>query len=222
MKREQICYIPSWKGSSVQNSLEAWTKSYIKNKLWRLPRGYEFDDLIQDGYEKFLKCYKRYPEVTSPRHFMALYKRAFINHLNDLSNYASNYTDNHSYTNEDGESEDLIETVVGEYSNHGEIRNLIQNCPDHVRQVLEVLTIPVDKSPLVAPKKYRLGTEKVPICEGGFYNRETTNERVCRVLGWDYTQVDAIHLAKSYIKRRNTYTLKPKGDKNGTSGSSSC
>lgn len=203
MQREQICFVPQWRGS-----IESWTKNYIRNNLWRAPRGYEFQDLLQDGYEKFLKCFKKYPEVTEPQHFMSLYKRAFSNHLHDLSNYASHQTENVAKSSDEEEGDDLIESAVGEYSNDGEIQNLIQNAPEHVRQVLEVLAKPVNESPLEAPRKFRFGTEKVPISDGGLYNRETTNERVCRVLGWDHTEVDAVGLAKSYIKRRNTYTLK--------------
>jgi len=80
--RERVLpsFTPRWEGP-----IEGWTVNYTRRNLWRVIPLHDFEDLVQDGFFRFLVCVERYPEVVDPPHFMRLYQRAFTNHIHDLA-----------------------------------------------------------------------------------------------------------------------------------------
>lgn len=62
-----------------------WILKTAKQNYWRVKDFYELDDLVQDGFLKFEHVRNRYPNVTSKANLMALFKRAYTNHIHDLA-----------------------------------------------------------------------------------------------------------------------------------------
>ena len=78
--RVRARFVPTWEGP-----VEGWTINTINKQIWRVVPQYDFNDLLQEAFTYFLICCERYPEVLDPPHFMALYKRCFLNRINDLA-----------------------------------------------------------------------------------------------------------------------------------------
>lgn len=79
MKREDIGYLPDFAGV-----ISSWASAYAAKNAWRVEPLMGYDDLMQDAFLVFIKIRDRYPEVTEAKHFMALFKSAFRNHIIDL------------------------------------------------------------------------------------------------------------------------------------------
>ena len=71
---------PSW-----DPEISGWAGKFIDKHKYKIDPIYEFEDLIQEAYCKYLLCIERYPQVVVPRHFMALFKSALFNHFFDLA-----------------------------------------------------------------------------------------------------------------------------------------
>ena len=73
-------YTPCWTGP-----IEGYSINAVRVVWPRLVAQYEFEDLLQEAYLKFLVCSRCYKgKVTNPAWFMSLYKCALHNHLASL------------------------------------------------------------------------------------------------------------------------------------------
>ncbi len=86
--RPKLPFQPCWTGP-----IEGYTINAIKRYYPKLQTTYEFEDLIQEAYIKFMTCCRAYSgrqgnsarvRVTNPSWFMSLYKTALNNHLTSL------------------------------------------------------------------------------------------------------------------------------------------
>lgn len=73
--------------------MRGWIASTAKKNYWRVSEWYELEDLVQDGYLCYYKCWNRYKNLTIKRHpskedkrrFMALVQVAFNNFITTLA-----------------------------------------------------------------------------------------------------------------------------------------
>lgn len=76
-KRPKIKFTPCWKGP-----IEGFTVNIIRRFYPQVAGSYEFEDLLQEAYIKFLVCCRVYKnKIDNPAWFMSLYKQALTNQL---------------------------------------------------------------------------------------------------------------------------------------------
>lgn len=122
-------YKPQYNGS-----IQGWAVRYSAANAWKVSAIMELDDLLQESYMIFLKCKERYPALEEAKHFMALYKRAFINHVTDLGESATR-----SKGETDGDIQYIYDTQQGETDNDGRLATLLRQAPREVQMVLNLM-----------------------------------------------------------------------------------
>src|SRR5262249_22978151 len=73
------------RAGSLERNITGWVFKYAKKNFWRVESYYELDDLVQDGFMIYCAVREHYSDITDKPHLMALFKRAFSNHIHDLS-----------------------------------------------------------------------------------------------------------------------------------------
>ena len=179
MLRKKVSFVPSFEGR-----IEGCVINFLKKNYWRVAGYYEFEDCIQEAYLKFMVVKDGYPEVIDPPHFMALFKTAWKNRFTDMSNQR---TADEAMREADLSGEDktgnpitLTSLMDRNASTHhaGRLAVLKTSAPIEVKALLRAFDEP-DKIELLREKcrKIRKGNRKA--------RRETTNEKLCRIVGLD-------------------------------------
>lgn len=122
-------YKPKYNGP-----IQGWAVNYSAANAWKVSAIMELDDLLQESYMIFLKCKARYPVLEEAKHFMALYKRAFTNHVTDLAELASRSKDE-----TDHDISVIHMTHCGETDNDGRLATLLRQAPREVQMVLNLM-----------------------------------------------------------------------------------
>lgn len=127
-------YIPEFKGP-----IEGYVVNYITKQHWRLARTHDRDDMMQEAHVVFLRCAAKYPIIDTPQHFMALFKTAWSNHVNDLSVKATAARALVSENLFEAEDEEVwLRDHAGELDNDGQLAVMLRQAP---REVLMVLNL---------------------------------------------------------------------------------
>lgn len=176
----------------LDNGMKAWLVYYARKNLWRVPDWYDLSDLIQDGYICYLKCRARYkgsPRITQRREFMALFMRAFINHVTDLSNLKTDAGEVPILSGVDSLSESqAIERFVPPEHEEATTRLLIKEAPLEVKALMYLF--------FTEDGRGRLQRRLFRRCNG---ERETTNEFLCRLIGVDPDTVNLPNIVQNYL-----------------------
>lgn len=124
-------YQPVFKGP-----IEGWVVNYTKAQFWRLQATMEWDDVMQEAYLVFLRCSNKYPALLEAKHFMALFKQAWIRHVTDLAYVDSRHRVAQAPTEmaEDG----YVQERVGDLDNDGQLAILMRQAPSEVRMVINL------------------------------------------------------------------------------------
>lgn len=122
--------MPEFKGP-----LEGFVVNYITKHYWRVARTVPREDLMQEAYVVFLRCRAKYGGTVEPKHFMALFKTAWLNHFTDLANADTAERCVYSATPDDGGME---ADRVGELRNDGELAVRLRQAPKEVQLVLKL------------------------------------------------------------------------------------
>lgn len=69
----------------LDRGMKLWLITHAKKNYWKVSGHMDLDDLIQEGFICYAKCNQKYPMGLEPRHFMALVKTTFENHIRTLS-----------------------------------------------------------------------------------------------------------------------------------------
>jgi DNA-directed RNA polymerase specialized sigma24 family protein len=166
-------------------------------EFWRVANWYEVDDLVQDGYLSYYKCVKAYPQliVEDPtpdqrRHFMALVRTTFVNHITDLSNKSSRVPEQalSRYSADDGGL--AWDEILPAQAEEGSVVTLLASAPAEIKQLVKLLA--GDSKALLAFKRNKKGRKAF---------RETTNEFYCRLLGFDPKYEDVVGRVRAYFGR---------------------
>jgi hypothetical protein len=152
-----------------------WLIKTARDNNWRTKSSYfDISDLIQEGFLCYYRLATRYPDVLDAPHQMALFKRTYHNRINDLANKRTRSVEEIPlgdllYYNDCNPTENELATIA----------TLMAQAPLPIKRVLKLLTTEEGCRKLRAA--YRL-------YEGG--TRETTNGRLCRLVGADPTKID--------------------------------
>lgn len=158
-----------------------WLAKMVRKSYWRVSKWYDLDDLMQEGYFAYYYVVRHYPEVTHPPHRMALFKLTFNSVICNLANQRSRRVD------EVCEAE-----IVG--AEGATILDSAAADPDIAEAVAELATAPKyvrDAVELLAAGDRRL-RHKIRRSGRGRRRRETLNERLCRLTGYDPNKTDIV------------------------------
>lgn len=122
---------PQWKGP-----IEGYTVNYMIAQHWRVEKRMERDDFMQEAYCVFLKIKREY-KVRNAAHFMALYKSALRNKINDLAQ-ACRY-DVYVVSDVEEHEDGSVSVTLGEIENDGYLATLIRQAPQEVLMVLNLM-----------------------------------------------------------------------------------
>jgi hypothetical protein len=185
----------------LDEAMRKWICLRSHREYHRVAKWMEVDDLIQDGYMIFAKCRLKYSgKITERRHFMALVKTAFNNHITDLANARSIYG-----RNEPG----------------GEI------ALSHLFPDVDVSEWFAENGAMIEPEaelEYLQGEAKFPVSaaiqlfttEAGSellrerpqMRRETLNRYMCRLIGVDAEEYDLPALIRSFLSGQGMYYMR--------------
>ena len=151
---------------------------YVANSLtghvWKVAPLYDRDDLMQEAYLVFLRCASKYPALDEGKHFMALFKTAWSNHMILLARKATKnrFTVSEAQLDRDDGSEWRRE-APGDLDNEGLLRTMVRQAPSEVLMVLNLfLSAPAELLELATT------TWSSQASRGA-----DPNEFVCRALG---------------------------------------
>lgn len=170
MVRKEISFVPKWEGP-----ISGWTVNHIRKNYWRFANSYEFEDLLQEARIKFIVCKRKYPEVVSPKHFMALYKSAVTRQFHTLAEKEMHrYDSTYLSPKELSDHDDML---YEKDHNLGPLFTEISEFPQEIQElIVELIKNPDTKKQNVF--KFR----------GKFKRRITTNEYFCKLVGKDPTK----------------------------------
>ena len=121
-----------------QGPIEGWAVKYASSQFWRVQSSMQWEDLMQESYMVFRRCADKYPALDTPQHFMALFKRAWINEINTMAVTDSRLRDFQPLTVERDE-EEISTEPVGELTHDGDLALLLQSAPSEVISLLNLM-----------------------------------------------------------------------------------
>lgn len=195
--RERLNFDPEFNGK-----IAGWTTNYIHRNFWKFCSNYEFEDLVQEAYIKFLQCRDRYVSVREPAHFMSLYQTSIRNHFSDLAKKIRDGRQCVVYENEIGDGYTVaLATLAGHLDNEGPRNILIRQAPKEVRRLISSM---LDGGAEVFRRHKTLrrvnggssASKKLSV-------RETTNEFLCRLLRCDPLEVNVREMAISHFQHNS-------------------
>lgn len=171
MAREARAWTPVWDGS-----IEGWTKNFIREHIWRCDSIHTFDDLMQDARLTFLRVKTTYPRVVEAKHFMSLYKTAMSNEMADK---ARARWKRDAEVPMDDDTRLVVERLVGEWSNDGYLKALINELPEELKLVLAAFDDPDKREAMrVKPKR-----TKLQVKAGIALSEDDWTAQICRLAG---------------------------------------
>lgn len=178
MKRQRL-FKPS-----MDQGVQGWIFNTARENFWRVAEYYEFEDLLQDGGMIWAKIVRRYPGAENQKQFMALFKRAFTNHIHDLSKKASAIR----YVRE-AEMPETFEGLLemSDPDQDPDVLLLIRQLPPAIMRALRKMYAEGREHP------FRLRLDG---------SRETTRERLCRLAGLDPAARDLRNALQAHLSGR--------------------
>lgn len=73
------------RNDEMDQGVKGWIFNTSRKEFWRVASWYEYVDLVQDGAMIYAKIVAKYPDLKTPKDRMNIFKRAFTNHIHDLS-----------------------------------------------------------------------------------------------------------------------------------------
>jgi len=162
----------------LDKGMRGWIVNHAKRNYWRVASWYDIEDLIQDGFVCYCKCLERYGHLLEQRHFMALVKITFINHIHDLSSQSSKNPSVHTAPISDVMRADCenvneaLDELAAPVPEEATFRVLLGQLPRELKELVNTLLNDVQLPEF----------ERLP--------RETTNEWLCRLAGLPSKRVD--------------------------------
>lgn len=178
-------YKPEFKGP-----IEGWVVNQLsRGKLayWRVERTLSREEVLQEAYECFLRCCRRFPkskEYNTPQAFMALFKRAWANQFTDLATYD---TEDRACLSVDAR-EIKLDEPVGALENDGFLGVMIREAPREVQMVLSVFLNAPSELLELAFNAWRAGG----------HNGAGGSRHLNKLLGLDPTK-DPVKLVEDYF-----------------------
>ena len=178
-----------------EGPIEGWFVNYSRAHYWRVQRTMPWDDLAQEAYICFLRVAKRYPDIETPQHFMALFKTAWIRKFTDFANADTHdrcvISINQSSKSQDG-SDDYESQIdpVGEVDGDGDLAIMLRQAPREVIMVMNLFLNAPTEIAEVALSGWR-GKDKR--CRAG------GSKQICKLLGLPL-DLDVMQMVDDYFK----------------------
>lgn len=189
--------------TAMDAGARAWLLKTAKLNFWRVDDWYEFDDLVQDGFVCWSRVIHKYEtrtgRVRSRRHLMGLFKRTYSNHIHDLSKGRTRQPEEvgvldvtmltRRYQSEplDGSEYRAWDAMECEGDAH-DYERMVVEAPTILQKLLRVL-LRDGPSPAMRAA-YRVGRDA---------QRETVNERLCKLIGADPADYDYATALRSFL-----------------------
>lgn len=181
--------------------LDAGLRSFIvstaKREYWRVAGVLDLEDLIQEGYLCYYKCYRRYSDPANRNYpkdeltsswMQAIVARAFQNRIYDLASkkrygFAVSASEE-AAANESPEQ--LLDRVLPPVQEASTLRAMLAQAPWELVELLRILA---------NDGKTALGFKRKPHA-----GRETTNEYYCRLLGVSPEERNLVQELREYFE----------------------
>jgi DNA-directed RNA polymerase specialized sigma24 family protein len=168
--------------------MKNWLFKFAWNNYWRVASWYDLDDMVQDGYLVFYRVLEKYRgKVQNRAHLMRLFQVSYANHIHNIS---IKRTRTPEVLFEDlapnPEVRERIMDKVLQSNDDAEMALVLAGAPREVRAVIAGLEA-ADGATLRKPYQRRKG------------QRETQNERLCKLGGLDPNTVDVVLALKTYL-----------------------
>lgn len=167
-------------------SMIGWIKNTARRNFWRVSQWYELRDLIQDGYLVYARCNITYAHIRSQPHFMALFKRAFNNHIHNLAKAKERTVDAPItlFISEDGNVTAALDTLAGAQPEEATFRVLLNQLPTELKNLIMILV---------------RDARNIPLLRGEDRTRETTNEYLCRIANLNPVEYDIRAMLRAHF-----------------------
>lgn len=181
-------YSPEFSGP-----IEGYVVNGMKANYFRVERSMSREEYLQEAYLVFLRVKNKYEgKVEEPKHFMALFKRAWANELNDLATKDTQqriFVQMPTLRGDDGEEARDVE-YVGETDNDGMLATLLRQAPREIAMVLNLFLAAPQEVLDLALQSWR-GKDRR--CAAG------GSERICKLLGLD-PRDDVMQRVEEYFR----------------------
>ena len=184
-------FVPEFTGN-----IEGYTKNYINRNLWKVDKLYDFDDVMQEAREQFIRTVKRMEangdEIKNEKHLMSLYKTSFSRHFITLCNRSTKFSVEKSMcTFLTGDDEDFdLECLFGEEQDVGYLACLLEQAPKEVKSVLNLMFNAPAEILELACKAWNSSNRK-SAGEGNVF--------LCSMLGYDPNKINLVEKVKEYL-----------------------
>lgn len=174
--------------TALDAGMVGWLHSYARSNFWRVSSWYDYEDLVQDGFLCYAICLEKYALVVKEKeHFMALLKRTYWNHVTDLSVRRTRLNETPACDLAVDDDGSYFENLVGGKPDDVSFAAIIRDAPNDVAAVLKIIITDVGLATLRKSYRRKDGT------------RETLNERLCKLVGFDPDVIDLSHRVRMYL-----------------------
>lgn len=179
----------AYEDRSIPAVFKNWIFAYSRKNYWKVAGLIDFDDLIQEGYVSYLYCKELYGDIDPP-HLMYMLKLRFSQFVIDTAKKRTGLAEVHPLDNvRDGLTEENIWDRLLKVNEMQSISLLLSEAPPLVRRVLALFVN--DETLAELQKSYSRENNQ---------RKETTNERLCRLIGIDYDpDIDLTLLVQRYL-----------------------
>lgn len=123
---------------SFDGPIEGYVVNYLTKHHWRIQRTHTREDAMQEAWVVFLRVAEKYPDISEPQHFMALFKTAWANNITDLSHKATANRLELSLGSAEDEDMPTVPDTAGSLDNDGLLRIMVRQAPQEVLMVLNL------------------------------------------------------------------------------------
>lgn len=124
-----MSYKPEFKGP-----IQGFVVNFVNKNYWRVQRVMEREDVHQEAYLVFLRLQRKFPDLESGAHFMALFKTSWIRRFHDISKVD---TKSRMFLSADTDfAQDTL--TPGKCYNDGPLGVMLRQAPSEVRSVLSL------------------------------------------------------------------------------------
>lgn len=167
----------------IDRRTRKWVIDFAAANYWRVAAHIDLEDLLQDGMMLFHKCRQKYREEgRGHAHIINTFKQAFRNHVTNLA--IARTRDLEMMATDVEWTDDLSPRENGQQ----EFTVALQKAPFRVREALAVYTTERGRDKMRKP--YHLYVDG---------SRETLNDRLCKVAGFDRTRVQLTTTLREYF-----------------------
>ena len=183
----------------MDDGARGWLIKTARKNLWRVVPIYDLDDLIQEGYLWYAYIINRYPDAVEPEHIMSLFKLCFSQQIHEIANKRTRRSPESCFSDifnsEDASPSEMAEILLESLRDDGSHMDFslrLSRAPDYVLDALKLFTEPESLEKLRSVRVFSKRAKKRP-------RRETTNERLCRLTGYDPKSTNIVGMMKYYL-----------------------